>query len=290
MQKTWEKLCTTLEMIKFSHSVFALPFALTSAVYAVNGFPGWQPTLLIIVAMISARSSAMAFNRLVDQAIDARNPRTQDRPLPAGRLSRSFVIGFCWLMSVVFIAAAARFNKLTFFLAPLVLIFLFGYSLAKRFTHYTQVWLGLALGMAPPAAWIALTGTLAAFPLLLGLGVVFWVAGFDLIYASQDHAFDQAAGLKSLVVKFGIKRALWLARISHMLAILALAAAGLFFGSGIFYFAGLACMASLLIYEQAIVSPTDLSRVNQAFFTVNGFVAVLYFVCAVADLIWNHQN
>lgn len=285
MQKTWDKLRTTLEMIKFSHSVFALPFALTAAAYATGGFPGWQPTLLIIAAMISARSAAMAFNRLVDHNFDARNPRTQDRPLPSGRLSRGFVIGFCLLMSVVFLAASASFNQLTLLLAPLVLVFLFGYSLAKRFTHYTQIWLGLALGMAPPAAWIALTGTLSAFPLFVGLGVVFWVAGFDLIYASQDHTFDQASGLKSLVVKLGIRQALLVARIFHILAILAFATAGISFGSHFFYFIGLACMAGLLIYEHTLISPDDLTRVDQAFFTANGFVAILYFIFAVTDLI-----
>ena len=278
------KLVLTLDMIKFQHSIFAMPFALVSLFYATEGQPGIKLFVLIVLAMITARNTAMSFNRIMDQDIDAKNPRTQNRPLVTGELSRRYAKIFCLVNIMIFFYTAAQFNSLTLWLSPLALLVVMGYSLTKRFTHYTQFFLGLSLGIAVPAAWIAARGELSLFPVLVGLGVLFWVAGFDLIYSTLDFDFDRHHDLKNLVVKLGIPRALGLARLLHTLTISCLASAGIILSAGPWYFFGVFVMGGFLIYEHRLVSPKDLSRVTAAFFTMNGFVGLTYFVFSFLDI------
>jgi len=275
-------------MIKFEHSVFALPFAMTAALLAWRdtGFAlahvpaklGW-----IIVAMVTARSAAMAFNRLLDQEIDARNPRTATRHLPAGRLSRRFAWSFTLLASVVFVLAAGQLNPLCLVLSPVALAIILGYSFTKRFTSLSHLVLGFGLGIAPSAAWIAMRGSLDPRILWLTAAVTFWTAGFDIIYSCQDLDFDRRAGLHSLPARLGAHRALLVSRLFHAAMILCLGALVVTFELGALSWAGVALVAALLVYEHSLVAPTDLSRVNAAFFTVNGYVAVGFFLCWAAD-------
>ena len=285
----WKRLRLTMEMIKFEHSVFALPFALTGAMLAwrSQGFPreGLAMKLFwIVVAMVAARSAAMTFNRVLDADVDARNPRTKDRHLPAGRLSRQFAWGFIAVCVLAFLAAAGSLNMLCLILAVPTLAVLFFYSFTKRFTSYSHLVLGFTLGMAPSAAWIAVTGSLDPRIVLLTLAVMFWTAGFDIIYACQDFEFDSKSALFSMPKRLGIARSLWVARLLHvaMIACLVLLVQG--FGLGAISFAGVAAVMILLIYEHSLVKPDDLSRVNAAFFTVNGYVSVLFFLFWAADI------
>lgn len=287
----FKKLLLTLDMIKFEHSVFALPFALTGALLAFRegGFSpderGWWVVVWIVVAMIGARSAAMAFNRLVDAEIDARNPRTQTRHIPAGLLSRSFAWCFTAASSALFLFAAWELNSLCFRLAPLALAVVFGYSFTKRFTRLAHLVLGFALGIAPSAAWIAVRGSLDPRILLLTGAVMFWTAGFDIIYSCQDYEFDCDLQLHSIPAKVGIANALLLARLFHAAMIVCLLTLVWQAGLGGFSLAGVAAVAALLIYEHGLVKPTDLSRVNAAFFTMNGWVSVLFFVFWAADVL-----
>lgn len=269
-------------MVKFSHSIFALPFALASLFFATQGFPPLRLFILIVLAMIFARNTAMGFNRYIDAAIDAANPRTAIRHIPKGLLTKNFVLAFVIANALLFILTASFFNQLTLWLSPVALFIICFYSVTKRWTHYTQLFLGLSLGIAPIGAWIAAIGTLEPFPLLLGAAVLFWVAGFDLIYATQDYEFDREKELKSLVVKFGISRALWLSRFFHFLTIGLLMAIGFIYSLGLPYFTTLSVITIFLVYEQSLVKPHDLSRVNAAFFTVNGFVGFLF----LAGITW----
>jgi 4-hydroxybenzoate polyprenyltransferase len=277
-------------MIKFEHSVFALPFALTGALLAwrASGFqiPGllWR-FVWIVVAMVSARSAAMAFNRLLDADIDGRNRRTAMRHLPAGLLSSGFAWGFTFLASVVFLFAARELGKLCFILAPVTLAILFSYSFAKRFTMFSHLILGFCLGMAPAAAWIAMRGSLDPRILWLTAAVMFWTGGFDVIYACQDFEFDTAEGLFSVPRSIGIRRALLLARFLHVAMIICLVALVYAFQLGPLSLAGVAAVVALLIYEHGLVKPNDLSRVNAAFFTVNGYVSVLFFAFWATDIL-----
>jgi 4-hydroxybenzoate polyprenyltransferase len=285
----WKRLRLTLEMIKFEHSVFALPFALTGALLAfretrLSGWPlaaklGW-----IIVAMVSARSAAMAFNRILDRDIDARNPRTRMRHLPAGILSPRFAWGFVLISILVFLLAARALNPLCLKLAPLALAIVFFYSFTKRFTAFSHLVLGLSLGIAPTAAWIAVTGSLDSRILWLTAAVMFWAAGFDVIYSCQDYEFDVSAGLFSLPRRFGIAGALWIARLFHLAMIACLAELAWSFALGWLSLAGIAAIVLLLVYEHSLVKPHDLSRVDAAFFTVNGYVSVLFFLFWAADM------
>jgi 4-hydroxybenzoate polyprenyltransferase len=291
----WKRLRLTLEMIRFEHSVFALPFALTGALLALreSGFrtAGLAGKLAwIVVAMVAARSGAMAFNRLLDQAIDARNPRTCARHLPAGLLSRRFTWGFVAVSSAVFLIAAWALNPLCFLLAAPVLAFLFFYSFTKRFTSWSHLALGFALGMSPAAAWIAMEGSLDPRILWLTAAVTFWTAGFDIIYACQDYQFDVEAGLFSLPRRLGIGRALLLARLLHVLMAACLLALYAAFHLGAASLLGIAGVVLLLAYEHSLVKPHDLSRVNAAFFTVNGYVSVLFFVFWAADIVFFHPQ
>lgn len=276
----------TLEMIKWEHSVFALPFALCGAMLAAHGWPtAWQ-LLWIVVAMVSARSAAMAFNRFADAEIDAANPRTGARAVPAGVLSKGFVAGFAFVAATIFVLAAAMLNRLTLILSPVALAVVFLYSYTKLFTRWSHIVLGFALGIAPAAAWIAVRGSLDARILLLSGVVTFWVGGFDVLYACQDCDFDRSFGLHSVPRHYGIARALGVARIMHaiMLALLVCVIAA--FGLGAFSFAGAIAVAALLAYEHSLVSAADLSKLNAAFFTMNGVISVVLFVFFAADLLW----
>jgi 4-hydroxybenzoate polyprenyltransferase len=281
-----------LEMIKFSHTLFALPFAVMGAVLA-NARPGVvvhgiRPWLGIIVCMVGARSAAMAFNRVADRKIDAANPRTASRHIPAGRLSVLSVIIFTIVSCLLFIGGTALFlpeNPWPLRVSWLVLLWLLGYSLAKRFTSLAHVWLGIALGMAPAASWVAFRGKLDIEPVLLGMAVAFWVAGFDILYACQDESFDKSAGLHSIPSRFGIARSLRIASALHAIMILLLIGLGLTMPLGPIYYSGLLVVALLLIYEHRLIRPDDLSKVNIAFFQVNIVISIGLLIITVIDLL-----
>lgn len=278
------KTRTTLEMIKWEHSVFALPFALTAALLAAHGLPAARTLLWILVAMVAARSCAMAFNRWADAELDADNPRTRSRAIPAGLLSRQFVMGFTLLMALIFIGAAAELNRLTLFLSPVVLLVLLGYSYTKRFTRWSHLVLGLALGLAPAAAWVAVRGELDPRILVLTAAVSLWVGGFDVLYACQDYEHDCSAGLRSLPQSLGIPAAFWAARLMHAAMLGLLIWFGILFHFELAGWLGIAAVAALLAYEHAIVSPRDLRRLNAAFFTMNGVIAMVFLFFVAADL------
>jgi len=276
-------------MIKFEHSVFALPFALTGALLAwreihLSGVAFAAKVGWIVLAMVGARSAAMAFNRILDAEIDARNPRTRMRHIPAGTLSSGFAWGFVTVSVLVFLFAARALNPLCLKLAPLALGVVFLYSFTKRFTSFSHLILGFSLGIAPAAAWIAVTGSLDPKILLLTAAVTFWTAGFDIIYSCQDYEFDHEAGLFSLPKRFGIAGALWIARLFHVVMVGCLVTLSLSFDLGWLSFAGIGAVVLLLIYEHSLVHANDLSRVNAAFFTVNGYVSVLFFLFWAADI------
>jgi 4-hydroxybenzoate polyprenyltransferase len=284
-----KRLQLTLDMIKFEHSVFALPFALTGALLAFRegGFqmPAAAWTLVwIVIAMIGARSAAMAFNRLVDASIDAKNPRTRTRHIPAGLLSTGFGWGFTIASSAVFLFAAWELNTLCFRLAPLALAIVFAYSFTKRFTHFSHLVLGFALGIAPAAAWIAVRGSLDPRILLLTAAVTFWTAGFDIIYSCQDYEFDKDLQLYSVPRLLGIRNALLVAIALHVLMIGSLLILVWQLQLGALSLVGIAAITALLGYEHSLVKPDDLSRVNAAFFTMNGWVSVLFFAFWAADI------
>jgi 4-hydroxybenzoate polyprenyltransferase len=275
----------TLEMIKWEHSIFALPFALCGAMLAAGGFPNLHQLVWIIVAMVAARSAAMAFNRLADASLDAANPRTRTRALPAGHLTATFVTTFVLVSSIVFVLASAQLNRLTLWLSPVALAILLLYSYTKRFTRWSHLVLGLALGIAPAAAWIAVRGSLDWRILLLTGAVMFWVGGFDVLYACQDYEFDCQAGLHSVPRFLGISRALWVARGFHLIMLVLLVALLAVFGLGKIALAGVVVVAALLAYEHSLVSSDDLSKLNAAFFTMNGVISVLFFVFVAGDLL-----
>jgi 4-hydroxybenzoate polyprenyltransferase len=278
-------LRVTLEMIKWEHSIFALPFALCGAMLAASGLPTAHQLFWIVIAMVSARSAAMAFNRLADSAIDAANPRTSTRALPAGHLSPVFVITFVIASCAIFILAASQLNRLSLWLSPVALAVLLLYSYTKRFTRWSHLVLGFALGIAPSAAWIAIRGSLDPRILLLTAAVTFWVAGFDVLYACQDFDFDRDAGLHSIPRYVGIPRALWIARSFHLIMLLLLIAMIPAFALGKLAIAGLLAVVLLLLYEHSLVKPNDLSRLNAAFFTMNGVISVVFAAFLAADLL-----
>lgn len=291
----WKRVRLTLEMIKFEHSVFALPFALTGALLAIREGALARPELWrtlgwIVVAMVAARSAAMAFNRLVDADIDARNPRTRGRHIPAGLLSKGFCWGFVAVSSLAFFLAARALNPLCMRLAPVALGIIFLYSFTKRFTGFSHLVLGFALGMAPSAAWIAVRGSLDARILLLTAAVMFWTAGFDIIYACQDYEFDVAENLFSLPRRIGIGPALRVSQLFHFAMIVCLLALIYTLRLGGLSLAGVAAVAGLLVYEHSLVNAGDLSRVNAAFFTMNGYVSVLFFLFWAADVLFLNRG
>jgi 4-hydroxybenzoate polyprenyltransferase len=275
----------TLEMIKWEHSIFALPFALCGAMLAAGGWPTAHQLIWIVVAMVAARSAAMAFNRLADASIDAANPRTSARALPAGQLTSGFVVAFIVISCAVFIVAAAELNRLALWLSPVALAVLLLYSYTKRFTRWSHLVLGFGLGMAPAAAWIAVRGSLDPRILLLTAAVTFWVGGFDVLYACQDFDFDRATGLHSIPRYLGISRALWVARAFHVVMLLLLMGLLFAFGLGKLAIVGIVVVGALLAYEHSLVSANDLRKLNAAFFTMNGVIAVVFFVFVAGDLL-----
>ncbi|MCC7497521.1 MAG: UbiA family prenyltransferase [Bryobacterales bacterium] len=290
MPSLFKRIRLTLEMIRFEHSVFALPFALTGALlawredrFATVGL-AWR-LVWIVVAMVAARSTAMSFNRVLDASIDARNPRTAMRHIPAGLLTRRFTWAFIVVSSAVFLLAAEMLNPLCFKLSPVALAVVCFYSFTKRFTSFSHVALGFSLGIAPAAAWIAMRGSLDARILWLTAAVTFWTAGFDIIYSCQDFDFDRKAGLFSLPRQLGIAGALRASRLLHALMAGCLLLLVRDFGLGPLALAGVAAVCALLVYEHLLVKADDLSRVNAAFFTVNGYVSVLFFVFWAADVL-----
>jgi 4-hydroxybenzoate polyprenyltransferase len=270
---------TTLEMIKIEHTLFALPFAFLGAVLAAHGIPtAWQ-MLWITLAMVGARSTAMAFNRIADRDIDARNPRTKTRAIPAGTLSVAFVWGFTLLSAALFLLSAAMLNRLTLWLSPIALASILLYSYTKRWTLLSHLMLGWCLSIAPTGAWIAVRGSLnSPVPLLLSLTVMLWTAGFDVLYACQDYEFDRGEGLHSIPARIGIARALWMARLLHAGAFVALVALYFLTNLGLLAMAGVIATGALLIYQHTLVRANDLSRLNAAFFTTNAFVSIILFL------------
>ncbi len=279
MAGLFQKLKTTLEMIKFEHTLFALPFAFLGAILAANGLPTWQQIVWITVAMFGARSAAMTFNRIVDRDIDAKNPRTAARELPAGKLSVGFAWVFLYVSIGIFLLASYSLNWLTFALSPVALICVLGYSYAKRFTAFSHVFLGLALAISPSAAWIAVRGSLYdEVPILLSVLVLMWTAGFDVMYACQDFEFDRKSGLRSIPARYGIKNSLWIARLFHLQAFVVLVILYLVTGLGWPALVGVIAVGTLLTYQHTLVKANDLSRMNAAFFTTNAFVSVILLV------------
>ena len=276
-------LRVTLEMIKWEHSIFALPFALCGAMLAAGGLPTVHQVAWIIVAMIAARSAAMAFNRWADAAIDAANPRTSARALPAGHLTPAFVVTFVVVSSALFILAASQLNRLALLLSPVALAVLLLYSYTKRFTALSHWILGWCLSIAPSGAWIAIQGKLTVVPLLLSLSVMLWTAGFDILYACQDYDFDRRAGLYSIPRRFGISSALWIARAVHALMFCVLVVFFIDAHLGWLGLVGVSATGVLLVYQHSIVKSDDLSRLNAAFFTTNAFVSVILFVTIASD-------
>jgi len=283
------RLRTYLSFVRFSHSVFALPFALTGALLAIKAVPqtareiAWR-IAFIVVAMVAARSAAMGFNRLADAEHDARNPRTSMRELPRGAMTRREAIVFVIIASAAFVLAAYMLGRTCFVLSPVALAIVFWYSLAKRFTSYTQLFLALAMAVAPVGGWLAAGGRVGAIePWLLGAAIGAWVGGFDILYACQDLEFDRAAGLKSIPVRFGVRRSLLMSRAMHVFAVVCLGALAGVADLGRLYLVGVGLVAALLVYEQSIVSERDLSQVKRAF-DLNGYVGILYFLVTAVSL------
>jgi 4-hydroxybenzoate polyprenyltransferase len=275
---TAKNVRTTLEMIKIEHTLFALPFAFLGAVLAAGGLPTAQQALWITLAMVGARSCAMAFNRIADRELDARNPRTSGRALPAGSLSVGFVWAFTLVSAALFFTAAAMLNRLTLVLAPVALASILLYSYTKRWTMLSHLVLGWCLAIAPAGAWIAVRGALdSPVPFLLSLVVMLWTAGFDVLYACQDYDFDRRAGLHSIPRHLGVARALWISRLFHAQAFSTLVALYLVTNLGALALVGVLATGALLIYQHTLVRADDLSRLNAAFFTTNAFVSVILF-------------
>lgn len=282
-----ERILLYGHMIRFSHSVFALPFALSGVLFAVHRQGAWPPVrvwLWVIVAMVGARSAAMAFNRIADARIDAANPRTRDREIPRGALSLATAWTFTAIAAAVFVLAAAMLNRLAFALSPLALAIVLGYSYTKRFTWASHLFLGLSLAVAPVGGWVAVTGRLDAAPFLLALGVLCWSAAFDVFYALQDIDFDRARGLRSIPARFGVRGAIGAARALHLGAVGALAALGPVLELSVWYYAGLMIVAAILAYEHRLVKPDDLSRVNRAFFDMNAVIGMVFLAAAAAGV------
>lgn len=281
----FQKIKIILEMIKFEHTIFALPFAFTGAVLALNGLPSWRQAFWIVVAMVGARSAAMGFNRLADRHIDAANPRTKSRALPAGLVRPGQVLLFIVVSSAALALAAYMLNPLAFYLSPLALAIVFLYSYTKRFTFLSHAVLGLAIAGAPLGAWIAVTGRLDPPALVLGGAVLFWLLGFDTLYALQDMEFDRSEGLHSIPQRFGIRKALWIARVAHAVTMGALFLLYVLLPVGWMYLVGIMLALGLIIYEHTLVKEDDLSRLNMAFFNMNGYISVTIFAFTVMDVL-----
>jgi 4-hydroxybenzoate polyprenyltransferase len=278
MASWWKSTAATLEMIKWEHSIFALPFALCGAMLAADGWPAWPKLGWIVLCMVSARSAAMAFNRLVDAELDKANPRTAMRAIPAGQLGAGFVAAFVIAAAAIFVLGTAMLNRLTLELAPIALILVLGYSYMKRVTRWSHLVLGLALGIAPSAAWIAVRGSYDRRMLVLTALVMLWVGGFDVLYACQDFEHDRKVGLNSVPAAFGMEGAFWIARFMHGLVVLLAVWLDQLFRLGAVGYIGTVVVAGLLLYEHLIVSPRDIRRMNAAFFLLNGVISVVFFL------------
>ena len=290
-----KKIRLILEMIKFEHTIFALPFALISVMLAARdlprGLPQFGTLCWILLAMVSARSAAMAFNRLADAEIDRKNPRTAGRHIPAGLLTRAQVGTFLLVSIALFVFAAWRLNPLCFALSPVALAAILGYSYTKRFTSLCHLFLGFAIGIAPIGAWLAVRGSFAVVPVLLGAAVMLWIGGFDIIYALQDYEYDSSEkALFSLPKQVGKANALWISRVMHCAMLALLITIGAIYGLHLIYYLGVSVVAGLIIYEQSLVKPDDLRRVNLAFFTLNGWVSISLFVFVLIDLSTNMRH
>jgi 4-hydroxybenzoate polyprenyltransferase len=281
----FHKIAVFLGMIKFSHTVFALPFALTGALLAARGIPAWQQTLWIVLAMVGARTAAMGLNRLIDADIDARNPRTAVRAIPAGLIGKGMTLAFIIASLALLLVAAARLNPLCLKLAPLAVFFLVLYSYCKRFTALAHVVLGICLAAAPIGAWIAIRGTVETPALILGGIVLFWVAGFDILYALQDLEFDRAAGLHSIPVALGVAGSLWAARLFHLVMPLLLLLLYRVMPMGGFFLAGIAAVTAMLGYEHWLLKDGNLTRLDAAFFNMNGYISVAVLVFTALDVL-----
>lgn len=279
------KLKIILEMIKFEHTIFALPFAIMSAFIAAEGLPPLSKLGWILVAMVGARSCAMAFNRLADAEIDSENPRTAMRAIPAGLITKGSVWVFTLVSAGLLVFAAWRLNPLAFALSPVALAVIMGYSYTKRFTSLSHFWLGLALSISPVGAWIAITGRFDWTPIILCCVVLLWTAGFDIIYACQDVNFDKKHGLHSIPARLGIRWALWVSSALHVIAVLLLFCIPFLTELGFFYYIGVGIVILIFIYEHAIVKPNDLSRVNLAFFTLNGMISLVLMALSITDIL-----
>ncbi len=286
MTELFKKLNIIFSDIKLQHTVFALPFAVMSAFLAAEGFPETEKLLWILLAMVAARSSAMAFNRIVDARYDAKNPRTEGRALPAGKIGTGAYVVFLVASSLIFIFAAAMLNQLAFYLSPVALAIVFFYSLTKRFTAYSHFWLGLAISVAPVGAWVAIREEISLLSLILGAAVVFWLVGFDIIYACLDVEPDKKNKLNSIPQKFGVGKALSFAKAAHAVMILFLLALIVSPLLGGLYLMAVAMVAGLLWYEHSLVSQRDLSKVNVAFFNVNGWISLSLMALVIVDCVW----
>lgn len=282
----FEKIALYLKMIKFSHSIFALPFAFTAALMAASGIPSAKQIFWIVVAMVSARSGAMGLNRIIDRKIDAKNPRTMNREIPSGKIKTSNAVLFAIISFAVLIFAAYMLNPLCLKLSPLAIAVLFLYSYTKRFTWLSHIVLGIALSAAPLGAWIAVRGIFNAEILPIAFAVVFWLAGFDVLYALQDIEFDRSHGLRSIPEKFGIKDALFFSRVFHFLTWCLLAFTGIIFDRGIFYWLGMTFTGGLFMYEHSLVRHDDLSRLDTAFFNMNGYISITVFLFTLLDYLF----
>ncbi len=274
-----------LEMIKFEHTVFALPFAFTGALLAARGLPSWRTVLWISVAMFGARSAAMGFNRWADRKFDAENPRTKMRALPRGLVTPAQVIVFTAAASALLMFAAYMLNPLSFYLSPAALAVVFFYSYTKRFTFFSHAFLGLAISLSPIGAWIAVTGKLETPALVLGAAVLFWLLGFDVLYALQDMEFDRKSGLHSIPQRFGIRRSLLISRLSHAVTMAALFWLSFLLSLGWYYLAGIFIALGLILYEHTLVKEGDLSKLDIAFFNMNGYISVTIFVFTLLDML-----
>jgi 4-hydroxybenzoate polyprenyltransferase len=280
-----KKLKIILDMIKFEHTIFALPFAFTGALLAAHGIPSWKKVFWIIVAMVGARSAAMGFNRWADRRFDAENPRTKERALPKGLVTSRQVVSFTAVSSALLIFAAYMLNPLAFLLSPVALAVVFFYSYTKRFTFFAHAFLGLGISGAPMGAWIAVTGRFSAPAIVLGAAVLFWLLGFDVLYALQDIEFDRKAGLHSIPQRFGIGRSLWISRISHAITMTMLFWLSSLLSLGWYYRAGVLLSLALIVYEHLLVQKNDLSKLNFAFFNMNGYISVTIFLFTLLDVL-----
>ena len=284
---SWARIMLFFETIKFEHSIFALPFALATAFLVADGFPDWEPLLWLVIAMVGARTFGMGANRVIDAEIDARNPRTATRAIPAGLISSRQVWVYMSVAAIAFLVAVFQMDRLAWYLSPIVIAVLIVYPYTKRFTWLAHLALGAVYVIIPPATWIAMTGELNWGVTCLGVGAMFWVAGFDIIYATADIEIDRAQKIHSIPARFGIRGALSISRSFHLVTVMALAIAGMLLNVQALYFVGTAAVAVLLAYEQQLISPKDLSKLGAAFFTMNGVIAVVFAGFVIAGTLVN---